>query len=353
MANVPQSFRVLGQTPLDEKLIFASQQSLFSHISNNPRYAFDFYKGMMVYLQQEEKFYIWERPNSEHFIENDKLLTQNFIYPSGSVYNGFNYSNKAFNLIELPYKKENLGLWDPDPDAKMITVEIYTDGTVNPFVIQEVLDLWPNADRLAFIDNDITGLKLYGQTLSLFQVFPVSDWDNLTYDIWNPNGNYIQDAKLKILEAGETLVIGPPFSGIDGNSFKELKIVQNELEMRHKNSMYFKPVEDSFEIYVKDKGGFLRKLSGGSGSGVMINEDQTLRINGNTINSNVGITESNFYSQTIITLPFVPAQILGVFVGGLKLPDTGAYTLTLPHTIQFHVNTQGKHINIQFSYLLT
>ncbi len=261
MANTPQSYKTLGQSPLDEKAIFPNKQAFLSLIANNPSYAFDFYKGMVVYFQAEEKFYVWETPFSQYYIENDKILTVDFIYPNGSVYNGLDYSGRAFNMIELPYKKENLGVWEEDSDIKTLEVEIFHDGSVNPFDVQDFLNLWPNAERVAFIDGDITGLKLFGQTLSLMQEFPVSDWDNLSYDIWNNTPGYVQNARVIILEAGEVLSNVLFNNDIVGNSFKEASIVHGESEMQSKSSIYFKTIGNTFEIHVVDKMGVRRKFT--------------------------------------------------------------------------------------------
>lgn len=260
MANTPQSYKVLGQTPLDEKLIYPNLASLLNLIQGNPLFAFDFYKGMIVYIQQQEKFYVWETPFSPYYEENEKLLPQNFVYPNGSVYNGIDYSGRAFNFIELPYNKENIGVWEFESDEKTVEVEIYHDGTVNPFVVQDILDLWPNAERIAFISGTITGLKIYGQTLSLLQEFPVADWANLSYNVWNNAGGYIQNAKMRILEAGELLTDVLPLDGVAGNAVKELRISHGDSEMTKKSSLYFRSVGNTFEIYVTDKFGVRRKF---------------------------------------------------------------------------------------------
>lgn len=265
-ANTPQNYRVQGQAPLDAKLIFLNLEQFNELRNNNPAYAFDFYKGMKVYFQQEEKLYIWENPFSNNYKENEKLLIENFIYPVGSVYENFDYSFKAFNLIEVPYKIENIGVWDIDDDGFTVQVDIYEDSNINPFIVSDITNLWPSAERIAFVGGNITGLKLSNQPIELFQEFTVNNWQNLTYEIWNNDDGFIQNAKIKIIMPGEVVDYTQYANEIKGNSFKEASIIHDDFEMDEKNSIYFKPVGDSFEMYVADKFGVKRKLVSSGGA---------------------------------------------------------------------------------------
>lgn len=259
-ANTPQNYFTLGQAPLDAKLVLKNKQAFFDLVQAKPvAFAFDFYKGMLVYFQEDEKFYIWESPFSEFYKENDMLLDNNYIYPLGSDYDGLDYSDQAYNLIELTYNKENLGVWDED-DVPTIEVVIYANSTVNPFDVQDVLDLWPNAERISFIDGNITGLKLNGQTVQMFQEFPISEWANLSYNIWNTTQGFMQEAKMRIIMPGEVVNYDQYKDQILGNSFKEAFIVHDERSMKNKNSIYFKTNGDSFEIHVVDRLNVKRKL---------------------------------------------------------------------------------------------
>jgi hypothetical protein len=249
-ASTPQNYRVLGQAPLDAKLILKNVAAFNALRLADPAYAFNFYKGMKVYFQEEERTYIWEDPFSDNYKENDKLLLTNFIYPVGSVYEDYDYSLKAFNLIELPYNIVNLGLWNDDEELT-VEVEIYEGSTVNPFVVSDILTLWPNAERIAFISGDITGLKLSGQTLQLYQEFAVSDWSNLSYTIWNTANEFVQTAKIRVIMPGEVVDYNQYI--IRGNAFKEASIVHSISDMSNKNSIYFRPVTNTFEIHVIDR----------------------------------------------------------------------------------------------------
>lgn len=252
-ANTPQNYKTLGQAPLDAKLVFTNIAAFNKLRQQNPAYAFDFYKGMKVYFQEEEKMYIWENPFSDNYKENHKILNENFIYPIGSAYEDLVYEFKAFNLIELPYRIENLGVWDVDDGDLTLDIDIYEGSTANPFVISDVTSLWPDVDRIAFIGGDITGLKLAGQPIALFQEFSINDWDDLSYDIWNNTDGFVQNAKIKIIKEGEVVDYTQYLNKITGNAFKEAGIVHSISDMLHKNSIYFKPTGNTFEIHVVDR----------------------------------------------------------------------------------------------------
>lgn len=252
-ANTPQNYQTLGQAPLDAKLIFTNKEAFDNYVKDNSTYAFNFYKGMKVYFQEEEKMYIWENPFSDNYKENEKLMTINYIYPQGADYEGLDYSGKAFNLIELPYKIENLGVWTKDDDELTVEVVIFEGSTVNPFDVNQIYELWPDAERIAFVSGDITGLKLFGQNIQLFQEFPAEDWDNLSYEIWNSATNFVQNAKIKIALPGEVVDYTTYQLNQKGNSFKEIAIVHSVSEMNNKNSIFFRPVGNTFEIHVIDK----------------------------------------------------------------------------------------------------
>ena len=78
-ANVSQSYHVLGQAPLDAKLVFKNKQAFIDHTVNNKFFAFNFYKGMLVYFQEEETFFIWELAYSPIYEQNNKVLENNFV----------------------------------------------------------------------------------------------------------------------------------------------------------------------------------------------------------------------------------------------------------------------------------
>lgn len=309
-ASTPQNYRTEGQAPLDAKMTFTNVAAFNLLRQQNPAYAFGFYKGMMVYFKEEEKTYIWEDPFSDNYKENNKLMTENFIYPIGSVYEDYDYSFKAFNLMELPYNIVNIGLWD-DNDGLTVEVDIYEGSTVNPFVNADILALWPDAERIAFISGDITGLKLSSQPIQLFQEFNVQNWENLTYDIWNNTDGFVQNARLRIIMPGEIVDYTQYLNKIKGNSFKEVSIVHATSDMNKKSSIYFKPTGDSFEIHVVDRLNIRRSFVGQQ-QGIT---DLSLRFAGTNLQLLNG--QNEIISEVIVHIPNV--QDLSSELGS-KLP---------------------------------
>lgn len=260
-ANTPQNYSVSGQAPLDAKLVFKNKQEFFDLKSQVPTYAFNFYKGMLVYFETEEQMYVWELIFSKFYDENDRIDENPFTYPADSVYNGLDYSNKVFNLIEVPYNKENIGSWDVDADEKEVLI-IVTDPIIgDTFQKEQILNEWPTAEKIVFVNGTVTGIKLYGQQIQLNQEISLSDWEEMTYEIWDSTPNFEQQAKMLVVLQGEEIDYSVYAGKVTGNSFKELRIVHAEIDARFKNSMYFVPTESSFDIWVRDRFNVLRKLS--------------------------------------------------------------------------------------------
>lgn len=261
-ANVSQNYYVLGQAPLDAKIVFKNKQAFIDYTLNNEFFAFNFYKGMLVYLQEEEILCIWEFAYSPIYEENEKILPNNFIYPLGTIYNGLDYSEKAFNLIEIPLNKSNLGQWDLDTnDEKTLTIVVDENTISNVFVPEQITQLWPNAEKISFIDGNIQGIKFQGKQIEYFEEFSLLDWDQLTYEIWNPDAVYIQNAKMKIVMIGENIDYTQYENRILANSFTEAKIIHEIVSAKNKNSIYFLNEEDSFDILIVDKFFVVKKAS--------------------------------------------------------------------------------------------
>ena len=261
-ANVSQNYYVLGQAPLDAKIVFTNKQAFIDYTLNNEFFAFNFYKGMLVYLQEEEILCIWEFAYSPIYEENEKILPNNFIYPLGSVFNGLDYSKKAFNLIEIPLNKSNLGQWDLNTnDEKTLTIVVNENTISNVFVPEQITQLWPSAEKISFIDGNIQGIKFQGKQIKYFEEFSLLDLDQLTYEIWNPDAAYIQNAKMKIVMIGENIDYTQYENKILANSFTEAKIIHETVSAKNKNSIYFLNEEDSFDILIVDKFFVVKKAS--------------------------------------------------------------------------------------------
>ena len=259
--NVSQSYNVLGQAPLDAKLVFTNKQAFIDYTLNNEFFAFNFYKGMLVYLQEEEILCIWEFAYSPIYEENEKILPNNFIYPLGTVFNGLDYSEKAFNLIEIPLNKSNLGQWDNTNDERTLTIVVDENTISNVFVPEQITQLWPNAEKISFIDGNINGIKFQGKQIEYNEEFSLLDWDQLTYEIWNPDAAYIQNAKMRVIMIGENINYNQYNNRVLGNSFNEIGIISENVSAKNKNSIYFSSEDNSFDILVVDKFFVVKKLS--------------------------------------------------------------------------------------------
>lgn len=270
-SDTPQNYKASGQQPLDSKIIFKSKEIFFTYIETKPFYAFDFYKGLIIYFQLEETFYIWENPFSKSFNQNNKLLSENFIYPDGSVYAGLDYSGVAYNLIEYSYNIENLGSWSASDNTNTIIIEI-NQGQSNFFNSQQILDIFPSADRFIFTSGEISGITFLDEPIEFDKIYSLADWNSFNYSEFT-GLQFTQFAKMQILMTGEIYL---PLEK-EGNSFKNLKIIYDISDAVDKNSMYFLPIENddenfpadqTFAIYLIDKNQVKRKLfSSGSGSG--------------------------------------------------------------------------------------
>ena len=261
-ANVSQSYNVLGQAPLDAKLVFKNKQAFIDHTVNNEFFAFNFYKGMLVYFQEEETFFIWELAYSPIYEQNNKVLENNFVYPLGTVYNGLDYSEKAFNLIEIPINKPNIGQWNNETlDGKTLTIVVDESTISNVFVPEQITEIWPQAEKISFIDGNINGIKFQGKQIKYNEEFSLLDWDQLTYEVWNPDAAYIQNAKMRVIMLGESIDYNQYNNKILGNSFNEIGIISENVSAKNKNSIYFSSEDNSFDILVVDKFFVVRKLS--------------------------------------------------------------------------------------------
>lgn len=263
MAKLTQNYSVLGQAPLDAKLIFKNKQAFLDYINSNQYYAFDFYKGMIIYFQEEENFFIWELSFSPFYKENNKVLEQDYIYPDGTVYENLDYSNKAYNLMELPLKKIDLGKWNLNTEEQEPTliIEVNENTISNVFVPEQITNIWPQAEKISFVDGNITGIKFQGKQINYFQEFLLLDWDQLNYDVWNIDEEYVQNSKIRVVMIGENIDYSIYENRVLANSFYEVKIIHDDVEAKNKNSFYLKSEGNSFDILVVDKYFVVKKLS--------------------------------------------------------------------------------------------
>lgn len=270
-AKTPQNYSVLGQAPLDAKVLVTSKANLISEFTANPLpSALTYYKGMIVYLAEEESFFIWERPFSPFFKHHKKLLDENFIYPQDATYDGISYGNEAYNFIEFTYRKEYIGSWDVS--EKLIDIVVYGAGTQTPFTQNQITNLWPNASKVSFVSGDLTGIKLFGQNVDFYQPINLSDWNSLVYEVWDTDPSFLQEVRILVMEAGDNIDQFLYQSQVIGNAFKEIKIITHTNQIRFKNSLYLRKSGLNFEMFVTDNNGVARQIgtSGGGGGSVTV-----------------------------------------------------------------------------------
>ena len=96
---VSENYSLEGMNPLDLKIVSPNKAALTSAISKDEFSYFRFYKGCKIFFQQENEEWIWlEMISSLNLVE--KLLPENYVYPTGTIAYGFDYSGKSFNFIK-------------------------------------------------------------------------------------------------------------------------------------------------------------------------------------------------------------------------------------------------------------
>lgn len=101
-SDYPQSLNVKLQAPIDAKMMVSTLDELKDLGVRNYK-AFTYYNGMIINCLENSKWYQWTS-NLEG--KTEKLLDEDFIYPEGVEFEGFNYSEVAFNFIEFLQKGE-------------------------------------------------------------------------------------------------------------------------------------------------------------------------------------------------------------------------------------------------------
>ena len=105
-ANVPQNYKFLGMSSLDQKNSVKTFAELLD-FSNSK--AFNYYRGMIIFCHETGKYYCW----TDDFSEKAPISNTNFLYPSGTIYDDINYSNIEFNFIKFEFEGER-GLQGPE-----------------------------------------------------------------------------------------------------------------------------------------------------------------------------------------------------------------------------------------------
>lgn len=186
-----------GQAPLDSKIHKFTLTEL-TDLGNGNTKPFKYYDHMKVFCAENEREYTWrERKQNE---TDEHLLTSDFTYPNGAIYEGFDYSGKDYNFFLTPlYLKEKQP--STGTSGKRIFI-VNEDGTVVlgnqqttlvnvEFVDTEDEDTNPDTLRFIFSDQSKIDVNISG----------VLDFDA----IFNSNKILIDNEKFTYRSRGGTI----------------------------------------------------------------------------------------------------------------------------------------------------
>jgi len=93
--NLPIGLRVQTQIPLDVKQYIQNETEL-SNLGVEDNLAFTYVKGLIIYCVEEGTRWEW-KPS----LGSGGLLTSDYVYPSGVITFGIDYSNQTYNFYEV------------------------------------------------------------------------------------------------------------------------------------------------------------------------------------------------------------------------------------------------------------
>lgn len=94
--TIISGLNISSQIPLDTKSYVLLLNDLINLGSNNVK-AYYYYEGLNVYCNENKLDYQWREYQTEN--EPGGLILNGFVYPSGTISNGVNYSNRRFNFF--------------------------------------------------------------------------------------------------------------------------------------------------------------------------------------------------------------------------------------------------------------
>ena len=101
--DFPQSLRLASMLPLDSKNSVSTLDEL-KQLGENNNKAFSYYRGLIVYCNENKTRYEWTDDLYENGIKKEVLLDNDFKYPRGTKVDDIDYSNKIFNFVK--YKQD-------------------------------------------------------------------------------------------------------------------------------------------------------------------------------------------------------------------------------------------------------
>lgn len=96
--SLATGIKTAAQIPLNAKAYFKTLAEM-QDLGNNNDNAFIYEKGMIGYCVETNKEYIWNEVDENTPLSITVLPTP-FLYPTGVIANGIDYSNKTYNFIE-------------------------------------------------------------------------------------------------------------------------------------------------------------------------------------------------------------------------------------------------------------
>lgn len=168
-------FNVIGQFPLNTKTYFKTLSELSDLGTDNVK-AFKYEEDMVVRCIENHTSYKWKERTPTDFIGTG-LLPNDFIYPTGSVSNGIDYSNRSFNFF---IEKLSLGL-------------------------QDVTDVDNETDQPIFLKTNVgigeSFIELSGQNIYAYDSF-----DSYSTSLYFENNN-VQEAFIAIPNKNGTIAL--------------------------------------------------------------------------------------------------------------------------------------------------
>lgn len=96
--DIPKGLRVPTQIPLDVKT-WASVKSAISTLGTDNNLAYTYFDNLRIYCADTKETFVWREKVAPEPLAG--LITPDFVYPSGTIANGKDYSGKTYNLYPV------------------------------------------------------------------------------------------------------------------------------------------------------------------------------------------------------------------------------------------------------------
>lgn len=197
--NIPGGLLVPTQEPQDAKLWFKTLAEMINLGPSNLK-AYAYYDSMLVMCAEDKNLYIWmERPTTGI---HQGMIPVDFIYPSGAIANGVNYSGKSYNFFNyLQYWLDIRGFVPGDVNTGL---QFKFKSTLLPFKNSEGEDLVGGYQPQDFIFSGTQPLQLVYK----INVFYSEEYKTLNSEIYVVDA----DTSFQIDQIFQDMV-APPYPG--------------------------------------------------------------------------------------------------------------------------------------------